>query len=364
MSSFVGKSSEKFNSQVTIFNMDIEFPVGKQNLDYSERNDALKKLRDRRLGFLNENRANFSNESIQILKLNTKYQYLLWNLSMIDFDIRSNDPEPKVIAKKYAAYFLRTLPPNETGLMNNSYVYMDYLLKKERLKLIIAANVANGNEFADFGNLFHVINSNYTGSLRDMLLLKEYTSMNTLNDNRKDYLDSIKKIVRDPYVKGELDNFVSKFLRGAVAFNFKLLDTAGKFVSLSDFKGKVVVLDYYYTGCTGCAALTAAMKPVVEEFKDTPNLVFISINLDKTMEKFKKAVRAGKYTHSSSVNLYTNGEAWNHKLISYYNIWGAPCLMIIDSKGNMFDGNPPRPNYNMKEETMKFISQINQALKE
>ena len=41
-------------------------------------------------------------------------------------------------------------------------------------------------------------------------------------------------------------------ISGKYAYNFNLPDTLSKRVQLSEFKGKVVFIDFWYTGCTNC----------------------------------------------------------------------------------------------------------------
>lgn len=108
-------------------------------------------------------------------------------------------------------------------------------------------------------------------------------------------------------------------------------------------KGKVVILDFWFTGCGGCAYLNKQMTPVYEYYKNNPEIVFVTIAIDKDMEMWKKiGLGSGLYTHEGSVNLYTNGLGREHPIIDYYGITGFPTMIIIDKEGRVITRNPPR----------------------
>src|SRR5580698_10282065 len=63
--------------------------------------------------------------------------------------------------------------------------------------------------------------------------------------------------------------------------DWSLINQDGKRVSKSDFLGKIIVADFFFTSCpTICPKLTQSMKEVYERFKHNPNLVFLSVTVD------------------------------------------------------------------------------------
>ncbi|SFG87870.1 TlpA family protein disulfide reductase [Pedobacter insulae] len=142
---------------------------------------------------------------------------------------------------------------------------------------------------------------------------------------------------------------------GAKAFPFSLKNEKKQTVNLSDFKGKVVLLDFMFFGCGGCAMMVPAMEEVEKNFEGK-DVVFISISIDPAFEKFKEGI--GKFNSKGGVHLYTNGKGYNHELIKHYAITGYPTLVLIDREGNLVNANAPRADAHQKE----LIAMIDKAL--
>lgn len=64
--------------------------------------------------------------------------------------------------------------------------------------------------------------------------------------------------------------------------NISFTNQMGKTVSLEDLKGKVLVINFFFTRCPSiCPGLTKNMKKLQDSFKNNPDIVqFISISID------------------------------------------------------------------------------------
>lgn len=80
-------------------------------------------------------------------------------------------------------------------------------------------------------------------------------------------------------VKKEQPAAADKAKVGHPAPNFELKDTDGKIVKLADYKGKIVVIDWFNPECPVCAMHYKAntVQNLVSKFKDK-NVVFLAIN--------------------------------------------------------------------------------------
>jgi thiol-disulfide isomerase/thioredoxin len=130
-------------------------------------------------------------------------------------------------------------------------------------------------------------------------------------------------------VKLEQDKAKHKYLT-----DFNLVDTAGNTIPLSKFRGKVMVLDFWFTGCTFCMKLIPYMEQIEKYFAGNKNVVFLAVSIDKKRELWiKKGI--GKYASDKALQLYTGGLGTDHPLIQYLNFTGYPSLFIIDKEGRI-----------------------------
>ena len=68
-----------------------------------------------------------------------------------------------------------------------------------------------------------------------------------------------------------------------------LKDVRGNNVSLSDFKGKVVVIDFWSTWCSWCKETTEELEKLHNNYKDR-DVVFLGISMDSGSSPEKKVM--------------------------------------------------------------------------
>ena len=133
-------------------------------------------------------------------------------------------------------------------------------------------------------------------------------------------------------------SMIKKFKQRAPAPEFTLKDENGKSVSLSDFKGKVVYLDFWGVYCAPCRSDIKNDVPKLHAKYHDKDIVFINICADVNEEIWKKTLCEIKL---DGVNLLAG---WPNSQVSKdYNINGVPHYMLIDKYGRFADSNAPRP---------------------
>lgn len=124
---------------------------------------------------------------------------------------------------------------------------------------------------------------------------------------------------------------------GGASMNFSYPDINGKTRSLSDYRGKVVLLDVWATWCAPCIAEQPALETLEKSFEGK-DVVFISVSIDTDKAKWKDMVEKKKL---SGVHLFTNNTG---SLVSDYKVITVPRYILIDKEGKMVAFDAARPS--------------------
>lgn len=188
----------------------------------------------------------------------------------------------------------------------------------------------------DFTGYFNQIKRIPNQLLRDRLLTIFFIRNSLwINTGYEELLNDALAIVKDRECKDILATFKRSY-PGDQAYNFSLTDVNGDTVTLDQFKGKTVFIDFWFTGCVHCENYYKTTLAAIEKkYELNKDVVFITVCIDKAKDKWLNSVAGGTYTSAKAVNLYTNGEGENNKLIQFYNIRSYPRPMLIDRYGKI-----------------------------
>ncbi len=125
------------------------------------------------------------------------------------------------------------------------------------------------------------------------------------------------------------------------AVNFSGTDLNDKTVSLSDFKGKVVVVDIWATWCGPCKKEIPFLKAMEKEYHGK-DVVFLSISVDELKNKqvWKSFVEKSELT---GVQLF-GGKGLQSDVAKFYNVVAIPRFLVFDKRGELASGDAPRPS--------------------
>jgi peroxiredoxin len=137
-------------------------------------------------------------------------------------------------------------------------------------------------------------------------------------------------------------------LVGTQAVDFDVTDIKGKKYKLSELKGKIVALNFWFVECKPCIMEMPELNELVEEFKGK-EVVFlaIAINNQKQLKKFLKKTDF-KYKVISS----------GQSVSDSYGIKGFPTNVIIDQNGLIqyaSTGIGPNNKVNLQKEINKLL---------
>jgi peroxiredoxin len=117
---------------------------------------------------------------------------------------------------------------------------------------------------------------------------------------------------------------------GQLAPDFTQNDPSGRSVSLRDFRGQYVLLDFWASWCKPCRAENPALVAAYQQFKSR-HFTVLSVSLDQDKDKWEKAIAADglNWTHVSDLKLEQN------EVARRYGIEGVPQNLLIGPDGRI-----------------------------
>ncbi|ALL05758.1 hypothetical protein AQ505_09795 [Pedobacter sp. PACM 27299] len=336
---------------------------------FQELDKSLDSALQLQLGVIESNKTILGDYYVKLLTANC-YGYRYYSqLRAYNFELMQNELYFKTFKKYYNEKIkVRIIPEFTNDLLDASPMFTNFLIE-EFLIVDRIGHEEYGPMLPDscIRNILKKINTNHSGILRDKLLTLFALHTNR-NENALPFFDEILFNVKNKKYNNLLINKIDVKRNNIPFKDFNLENETGEIYTLSSFNKKVIVLDFWFTGCENCAVLNEAMKPIVKYFSSNPQIQFVSVSIDKSKKQWLKSVHLGNYTHSEGINLYTNGEGSNHDLINYYNITNYPTVFVIKD-GAMYSSLPPRPSPNTKpgqelsENALRLIELLEKAMK-
>ncbi|PZX49958.1 thiol-disulfide isomerase/thioredoxin [Algoriphagus ratkowskyi] len=160
-----------------------------------------------------------------------------------------------------------------------------------------------------------------------------------------------------PWIAQRLDALYQSNLIGRPFSDFPFAGPTGKVVTPSHWKGKLVLIDFWLSGCGACLSFAnTVFIPLMEEFKNNEFLQFVTVSGGKEGDQWIKSLDSGRYTTDQSMNLFSGGA--EHPTLKQNHIRSFPAQVLLDPDGNILKtGGFPK-------ELDSWISLINSYLEE
>jgi peroxiredoxin len=136
---------------------------------------------------------------------------------------------------------------------------------------------------------------------------------------------------------------------GSIAPDISLPDTSGHILSLHNFRGKYVLVDFWASWCAPCRQENPYVVQAYQKFKDK-NFTVFSVSLDSKKENWLKAIHDDHldWNHVSDL------KGWNSSAADLYHVEAIPANFLLDPQGKIIAENLIGPSL---EDTLRKILQ-------
>ncbi|WP_413669875.1 redoxin domain-containing protein [Mucilaginibacter sp. Mucisp86] len=123
---------------------------------------------------------------------------------------------------------------------------------------------------------------------------------------------------------------------GAIAPEFAEADTAGKMVSLTSFRGKYVLIDFWASWCGPCRRENPNVVKAYNAYKGK-NFTILGVSLDRPNAKDKWL--AAIHKDGLTWNHVSDLKFWDSKAADLYAVRGIPQNFLLDPNGKIIGKN-------------------------
>ena len=114
---------------------------------------------------------------------------------------------------------------------------------------------------------------------------------------------------------------------GMQAEDFSLIDLEGKTQSLSQYRGKIVLVNFWATWCKPCTTEMPAMQTIYDKLRDK-GFVVLAVNELEDDAKVREHIK--QYGHTFPVLMDRD-----NKVANQFGVFGLPVSVFIDQEGRV-----------------------------
>lgn len=378
---FNGKGSEKYNCLLNIYHHRLGASVAsiksnkigllqKTEIELKSVKRQIDSINNIRLNILEKYKPRLNKEIYNLISVDCwaahqriMIDILLGRMSTAkNINTIRNNSLDSVIKQTYINWVIPKITDKfSPELLVKSYTYCDFLHTKNAFLVVFFGPNPKAYNFSyTFKQFYDSIEKNHEGLIEEKLKLLAFHIDLNIRTDASQFLKPALNSIKNRKLKKALGAIANNYF--GPAFPFELPDQYGNIRTQKEFKGKLVVLDFWFTGCLGCIRLGEVLKPIMKSFHNNPDVVFVSVSIDSNKNAWVKSVESEKYSNKDDINLYTNNLGDNHPIIKHYNIQYFPTLILISKEGKIITTPYDRLSKDKPETIAKFKEIIYQNL--
>lgn len=157
-----------------------------------------------------------------------------------------------------------------------------------------------------------------------------FNTMEEVNEARE-FISSFDEVSKQSGIYKKMQEGLDKSAKcatGSLAPAISGIDLKGNTLALNDFKGKYVLVDFWFAGCHWCRLETPYLLKTYNAFKDKGFTIF-GVSTDRREEDWKKAIEEDK-SYWDQILLQKDDVK---TVLDAYCIVGFPHIILIDPQG-------------------------------
>jgi len=140
----------------------------------------------------------------------------------------------------------------------------------------------------------------------------------------------VAKLEKQQAQEAEAKKIQDALVEGAPFPDFNEKDVMGKPLSIANYKGKVVMIDFWATWCPPCRGEIPNVVATYQKYHDK-GFEIIGVSLDQDQGKLLNFIKENNMTWQQ----YFDGQGWGNKLAVKYGIDSIPMTFLLDGNGKI-----------------------------